>query len=59
MSTASPAYLEVADHIADRGMVLIGTKTGPFDGMAGRTEQSHYGTPEARHLWYATNQQEG
>uniref|UniRef100_A0AB39U1R9 Uncharacterized protein n=1 Tax=Mycolicibacterium phage Alyssa1 TaxID=3240801 RepID=A0AB39U1R9_9CAUD len=56
VSTEAPAYQPVADYIEENGMVLVSAETGPYDGMFGRTEQSHYATPEARMLWLATEE---
>lgn len=54
----SPAYQPVRQYITDNGMVLVSTETGPYDGMFGRTEQSHYATPEARMLWLTLTNEE-
>lgn len=55
VSPQAPAYKPVADYIADNRMVLISSGTGPQEGMKGRVEHLHYGTPEARMLWLAAN----
>ncbi|MCV7217148.1 hypothetical protein H7J51_17905 [Mycobacterium crocinum] len=58
VSAEAPAYKPVADYIEENGMVLVSSETGRHDGMFGRTEQSHYATPEARMLWLATTEEE-
>lgn len=50
-SLDDPIYQPVAEYIRDNNMVLISSETGPETGMFGRVEQSHYGTPEVRHLY--------
>lgn len=57
MQDTDPAVEYVRSYIAEHGMVLVSTETGPYDGMFGNTEQSHYGTPEARRLWLATTEE--
>lgn len=58
VSVDSPAYQPVRQYIADNGMVLVSTETGPYEGMFGRTEQSHYATPEARMLWLTLTEED-
>uniref|UniRef100_A0AB39U263 Uncharacterized protein n=3 Tax=unclassified Caudoviricetes TaxID=2788787 RepID=A0AB39U263_9CAUD len=58
MQDNDPAVEYVNRYIEEHGMVLVSTETGPYDGMFGRTEQSHYATPEARMLWLATTEEE-
>lgn len=55
MQESDPAVEYVNSYIREHGMVLISTETGPYEGMFGMTEQSHYATPEARMLWLETH----
>lgn len=56
MRDQDPACQYVAGYIRDTGMVLVSSETGIYEGMFGSTEQSRYATPEARHLWPATEE---